>query len=264
MMLIVGERINTSRKEIREAVEKKDAAFIFNSAKRQVDSGARFVDVNCGTNVDTELDDLIWMIKTIQKDEAIPLCVDSPNVEVIKEALKIVKGKAMINSITAEKARYENILPFLRESDADIIALTMDEKGMPNTKEERFELATIIMEICQEYGISKDRLYFDPLVRPVATEQNQAVEVLGSIKMMADLNLKTIMGLSNISYGLPNRRLINRTFLSMSCASGLSGCIIDPLDMNMMSAVRASEAIIGNDEYAMRYITAFRENKLTV
>lgn len=261
-MLIIGERINTSRPAIKKAVESKDESFILDEALRQIEAGASMVDVNCGTSMDKELEDMMWLVKTIQKSQDIRLCLDSPNLEVLKEAIGIHKGPAMINSITAEKSRYEKILPICKKYNSSVIALTMDEKGMPQTAQERFEIATIIMEICQQYGISKDKIYFDPLTRPASSEQKQAQEFLDAIKLIKELGLKTIAGLSNISYGLPKRRLLNKTFLSMACASGLDACIIDPLDQSLMSAISASQAILGQDEYCRDYIKAYREGKL--
>lgn len=261
-MMIIGERINTSRPDIKEAVKAKDENFILNEAREQMKHGASVIDVNCGTSLEQEWDDMKWLITTLQGNIDVSLCIDSPNADVLRKALKIHKGRAMINSITAEKARYEKILPFCKDSDCLFVALTMDEKGIPNTAKERFEIATIIMEICQEYKILKDRIYFDPLIRPVSAEQIQGREVLHAIQLMKEIGLKTIAGLSNISFGLPNRRLINRTFLSMAYAYGLDACIVDPLDAALMSSVRASSAILGHDQYSMGYITAYREKKL--
>lgn len=262
IMFVVGERINTSRTSIKEAVESKNEDFILAEARNQIEAGATMVDVNCGTSMGKELEDMLWLIETIQKEGDTPLCIDSPNIEVLKEALKVHKGKALINSITAEKSRYEKVLPICKGNDCLIVALTLDERGMPKTAQERFEIATIIMEICQNYGISKDRLYFDPLIRPISAEPDQAREVLLAIKLIKEINLKTIAGVSNISFGLPNRRLINRTFLSMAYAYGLDACIVDPLDKSLMSSFLTSRALLGQDQYSMGYISAYREKRL--
>jgi len=261
-MLIIGERINTSRPDIKRAVETKDANFIQEEVRRQKEAGALMIDVNSGSNPDTEVDDMLWLIDIIQEAAEIPLCIDSPNFAVLEQAMRSARGRALLNSVTAEKSRYEKILPICKEFDCDIICLTMDEKGMPATSKERFEIATIMMEICSKYQISKDRLYFDPLVRPVSSEQGQAMEFLGAIKMMKSLGLKTIAGLSNVSFGLPKRRLLNRTFLSMACSYGLDACIVDPLDSTLMSAITASSAILGHDDYCMEYLGAYRGGRL--
>jgi len=261
-MLIIGERINSSRPDIKDAIARRDAQYLIDEAARQAEAGASYIDVNCGTSLTKETEDMKWLISTIQGALDVRLCIDSPNPSVISEALAIHKGQAIVNSVTAEKARYEKVLPFCKDTDALIVALTMDEKGVPHTAKQRFENATIIMEICQEYGIAKERLLFDPLIRPVSAEQGQAQEILEAIRMIKEIGLKTVAGVSNISYGLPARRLINRTFLCMAYAYGLDACIIDPLDHGLMSVVSASRAILGDDAYSMGYINAYREKKL--
>lgn len=261
-MLIIGERINTSNPAIKKAVQEKDRDFIRSEAQKQIEAGASMVDVNCGTSLDKELEDMLWLINTIQEKKDISLCIDSPDAAVLKEALRIHKGRAMVNSITAEKSRYEKILPLCKDHDCFLIALTLDEKGMPETAQDRFELATIIMEICEQYGIPKDRIYFDPLVRPISSEQKQAKEFLGAIKLIKELGLKTIAGLSNVSFGLPKRQLLNKTFLPMALAFGLDACIIDPLEDSLISTLLASSAILNQDEYCMRYLKTYREGKL--
>jgi len=262
LMLIIGERINTSRNGINEAVKRRDSSFIVNESRKQIEHGASIVDVNCGLSMEKELEDMLWLIDTIQAGQEVPLSIDTPNGRVLKEALSVHKGRAMVNSITAEKARYEQILPIIKDSDCQIIALTMDEKGVPKTAQERFEIATIIMEICQGYGIKRDRLYFDVLIRPLSAEQPQALEALKAIRMIKEIGLKTIAGLSNISFGLPNRSLINRTFLTMACEAGLDACIADPLDTGLISSIITTDVIINADEYAMKYINAFRAGRL--
>lgn len=262
MITVIGERINTSRQAIRDAVKRRDAVMIADEAERQMDAGAAIIDVNCGTSLDKELDDMLWLIATIQAKREIPLCLDSPSADVLGEALKSHKGTAIVNSISAEKARYEKLLPLVAGSDCSIVALTMDERGMPKTAEDRFQIAQTITAVCEERGVSKDRLFFDPLVRPVSSEHGQGPEVLKAIRLIGETGLRTVIGLSNISFGLPNRRLLNRTFLAMACAAGLSACIIDPLDSFLMSSLTASAALLGQDEYSMNYIGAFREQRL--
>lgn len=261
-MLIIGERINTSRPAVKKAVEARDKDFILSEVRRQLEAGASMIDVNCGTDLDKESEDMAWLIKTIQNNYDIPLCIDTPSVKVLGEALKIHRGRAMVNSITAEKPRYEEALALVKKYDSLLIALTMDEKGMPETAQDRFEIATIIMEICQHCRISKERLYIDPLVRPISSEPKQAREFLEAIKLIKELGLKTIAGLSNISFGLPKRSLLNRTFSAMAFSYGLDACIIDPLDNRLMATLKTSSALLGQDDYCKEYISAYRQAKL--
>ncbi len=265
-MLIIGERINSTKEKIKEAIAAKNAAFIALTARAQVEAGADYIDVNCAVTSGSELQDMDWVLSVIQseiKDACI--CIDSPSYLAIGAGLKAYhsKGRLMINSISGDEARIKSILPLAIEHDTKLIALTMDEKGMPNTSRERFEAAKKIYERVRKDGFNIENLYFDPLIRPIATEPDQAIEFLKSIPLIKSLDgAKTACGLSNVSFGLPDRRLINATFLSMAIREGLDAAILDPLDKSIISALRASEALLGKDEYCGGYIRAFREGKL--
>ena len=168
----------------------------------------------------------------------------------------------MINSITGEEARIKRILPLAKIYNASLIALVMDDRGMPNTAEERLELVRKMSDRVKKEGFSADKLYFDPLIRPIATEPHQAKEFLKSLPMIKGLGVKTICGLSNVSFGLPARKAINSAFLAMAIEAGLDAAILDPTDKIMASSLRASRALMGLDEYCAEYIKAFRDGKL--
>lgn len=263
-MLIVGERINTSRKDIRPAVERKDREFIQKEAKLQVDAGAGMVDVNCGTRVKEEAEDLEWLVKTVQEAVSVPLCLDSPNPEALERALAAHKGKALVNSITLEKERIEKILPLIKKDDSRVVALTMDERGMPNDTKTRVEIAGKLLKVLEGEGIKREDIYFDPLVRPLGTDPGQSLVVLETIRAIMEKfsGAHTFCGLSNISFGLPLRPLLNRNFLTMAMLMGLDSVMIDPLDKHMMANLRASLALLNKDEFSLEYITAFREGRL--
>jgi 5-methyltetrahydrofolate--homocysteine methyltransferase len=195
----------------------------------------------------------------------VSLCIDSPNYRAIERALKVYNGggKLMINSITGDEERIKTIMPLARDNNAKLIALTMDESGMPDTAEDRFRIAKKIFERVTGDGFRAEDIYFDPLVRPIATEPKQAYEFLRSIPMIESLGkVNTICGLSNVSFGLPNRKVINAAFVSMAANSGLDAAILDPTDKYVVSAITASMALLCNDEYCAEYIRAFREGKL--
>jgi len=262
-MLIIGERINTSRERIRKAVEEKDTAFIQEEAKRQVEAGANMLDVNCGTSLEKEPEDLAWLVKTVQEAVDVPLCIDSPNPEAIEKALPLHKGKALINSVTLEKTRYEKILPLAKKFNASIVALTLDEQGLPETAEDRFRIAKKILDVTNSYGINADDIYFDPTIKPLSSSPMQAKEFLDGIKLIKGLeHVKIIGGLSNISFGLPERSLLNSVFLTMARSVGLDAAILDPLDITTASAISASDVILGQDNHCKNYLTAFRKGKL--
>lgn len=265
-MLIIGERINSTRARIREAIKERDAAHILKEVRLQLAAGARYIDVNCAVTSGDELQDMDWVMSVIQSEVPdVSICIDSPSYLAIEKGLKVYSagGSLIINSITAEDSRIDNVLPLAIKHKTKLVALTMDEKGMPNTAAERFEIARHIFERVRKDGFNTDDLYVDALIRPISTEPEQAKEFLKSIKMIKTLgNVKTICGLSNVSFGLPNRGLINSIFLAMAMSEGLDAAIIDPTEKHMSLSLAASNALLGADEYCGEYIRAFREGKL--
>lgn len=255
-MIVIGELINTSRKAIAPAVESRDAAFIQDIAKKQVDAGATYVDVNAGTRVYDEPEALTWLVETVQAAVDTPLCIDSPNPKAIKAALKVHKGQAMINSITAEKERYEEILPLVVEHKARIIALCMDDTGMPETAEQRLAIVDELAKGLMDAGVKLEDIFFDPLVKPISVNTTFGNEVLETIKQIHKKypGVHTTCGLSNVSFGLPNRKLLNQAFLVMCMANGMDSVILDPLDRNIMSLLVASDALVGRDDYCINYL----------
>lgn len=264
-MIIVGERINSSRKAIAPAVAARDERFISEEALKQKAAGALYIDVNCGTMIDEEPECLEWLVKTVQETNQEALCsLDSPSPVALERALKVHRGKPLINSITGEKERLERILPLVRDYKTAIVALAMDDQGMPETAEERFAIAARLVTHLTQAGVNLDDIYLDPMVRPVSTGGQYGRVVFETIqKINREFpGVHTICGLSNISYGLPARKLINHTFLIMAMMAGLDAAILDPLDKRLMSLLHAAEVLLERDEYALNYITAFREEKL--
>ncbi len=262
-MLIIGEKINTSLCGVEEAVKTRNKDFIQNLAKKQVDSGADVLDVNVGTRIHSEVEDMKWMVGIVQEVVNVPLCVDSPRPEAIEVGLAECKGKAMVNSITAEKKRMEELLPLLERFGCKIIALTMDDRGIPEDTERRYEIADKLIGALTKAGISLSDIYIDPLVRPVSTDSSSGLIVLKSIKkiMSSFEHVHTICGLSNISFGLPKRDVLNKSFLLLAMSMGLDSAILDPLDREMMGMIRAGEVLLDKDEYCLKYLTSFREGK---
>ncbi|MFH1189560.1 MAG: dihydropteroate synthase [Candidatus Omnitrophota bacterium] len=265
-MLIIGERINSTRTKIFEAIKARDAAHIAKEAGAQIAAGAGYIDVNCAVTAGDELQDMDWVISVIQS--AAPeanICIDSPNYLAIERGLKVCKPKGglFINSITAEDSRIDKILPLAIKHRTKLVALAMDAGGMPDTAAGRFEIAKRIFDRVKRDGFDTNDLYIDALIRPISTEPAQALEFLKSLKLIKALgNVKTICGLSNVSFGLPDRGLINSIFLSMARAEGLDAAIIDPTEKHIASSLAASRALLGEDEYCAGYIKAFRDGKL--
>ena len=263
-MLIVGERINTTRKSIDAAVEARNAELIRNEALRQKEAGADLIDVNAGTRLKTELADMEWLVNLVQEATDSRLCIDSPNPAAIEVGLKLVKQKALVNSITGEEERIRTIMPMVKDHEASVVALTMDESGMPRTGEDRNRIAHKIIDMIVKYDIPMDDIYFDPLVQPVGSNPDQGLAVLEAMKLIRTSfpDAHIICGLSNISFGLPDRKLLNRTFLPMAMNAGIDAAIMDPTDRSMMSILMASCALLAQDEFCLRYIRTWRQGKL--
>ncbi len=263
-MLVVGERINATRTSIAEAIVSRDVDLIQREAKLQLDAGAQMLDVNAGSGRGSEPQDLGWLVEVAQQATELPLCLDSSDPQALRAALMVHKGTALVNSVTAEKHRLEATLPLVKEHEADVIALTMGDRGMPAGVDDRLELVRHLTEQAVQAGIALERVYVDPLVRPLATEQPQAAYVLETVRRIKDElpEAKVICGLSNVSFGLPARALINRTFLVLMMQAGMDAAIIDPTQPEMMEAILASSAIAGEDEFCLLYIQAARAGRL--
>lgn len=263
-MLIIAERINASRKYIAQAIATENVAFIQDEARAQDQAGADFIDVNAGTFVGEEAEKLKWVIEAVQEVTEKPLCLDSPDPAVIKAVAPLVKKTPMVNSITLEPDRLAGILPLVAEHKAKVIGLCQSEDAMAETADEKLKMAGQLVEKVTGAGIPLEDLYIDPLVYPLSTNPQSAVATLQAIRLIMDAfpGVHTTCGLTNVSHGLPCRKLINRTFLICAIASGLDSAILDPTDSQLYSAIKAAVAVNGKDHYCMEFITAFRAGKL--
>jgi 5-methyltetrahydrofolate--homocysteine methyltransferase len=259
-MLIVGELINASRKAIGAAIKDKDKAAIQKVAADQHENGAHFIDVNAGIFVGEEADYLKWVVQSVQEAVDAPCCIDSPDPKVIEAALSVHKGTAMINSISLEKERYEALLPVVAGTDLKVIALCMSDKGMPETVDARMAIADELVNGLVQKNVTVENIYVDPLVQPLSTNNTYGVEFLNAVEkiMTTFKGIHTMCGLSNISYGLPERKFMNQTFMTMAIAKGLDGAIVNPLDKRMMACIITAEALAGRDNYCMNYLKAYR------
>jgi 5-methyltetrahydrofolate--homocysteine methyltransferase len=267
-MRIIGEKINGTRKAVAKAIVERDAAFIQNLAKKQVEAGAHWLDINAGTPSDREADDLSWLIQLVQSVTDVPLCLDSANPEALRAVVKEVKKPPIINSISGEAARLNGILPIVAENGCEVIALCMDDKGIPATVEARIEVIRKIFVETRHVGIPDGKVYVDPLVMTIATNIAAGQITFNTMRAVrAEFPQAHIScGLSNISFGLPVRALINRTFLVLALEAGMDTAIIDPNDRELQAAMRAADLLLGRDKHCLNYTRAFRagllENKV--
>jgi len=257
---IIGEKINGTRRRVAQAIEGRDAAFIQDLAVRQVEAGSDWLDVNTGTYPDREADDLIWLVQTIQAVVDVPLCLDSANPQALAAAIEAVERTPMINSISGEPQRLEGILPLVAEHGCPVIALAMDDKGIPETTEGRMEAIRKVIAVTRAIDVPDEKVYADPLAMAIATNTDNALITLDTMRAIRREfpDVRLTVGLSNISFGLPARSYINRVFLTLALAAGLDSAIIDPLDRELRAVLVAAELVLGRDRYCLNYTRAYR------
>lgn len=265
-MIIIGELINGTRKAVKQAIADKDADFIADLAKKQSEAGATFIDCNPGTTGDAEITDIEWLVNLVQGVTDKPIAFDSPNPLALRRAVEVYKGSAMpmINSITLEQERIQNTLPIIAESGANCVALALGDDGMPCMAGQREATAKKLIDMLLGAGLTQERIYLDPVIAPLGTDNSAGLQVLQAVRAIkADYpQVHLTAGMSNISFGLPVRKLMNRVFMAICMSAGLDSAICDPLNMDLMAEITAAEALLGRDEWCMGYITAFRAGKL--
>jgi len=264
MFEVIGERINTSRKLVQAAVAERDADYIIDDVKKQQTAGANFIDVNAGARIGHETEDMRWLINTIQPIATVPLSLDSPDPAVLEMAFKMVEKTPMINSISLEKERYDAMMPFLEGKDCKVIALCMDDSGMPGSFDDIVERAVTLVESLNKIGIPTDAIYIDPLVQPISTDIAKGVMVLDAVRTIK-AKFPTVHitgGLSNISYGLPQRKIINRTFVALMMDAGMDSAIMDPLDCKIMASIKTADMLLGHDDFCGNFLKGVRSGAI--
>jgi len=262
-VLIIGELINCTRTKVGEAAQKRDADFFKEIARKQVQAGAGMLDVNGGLP-GREMEILPWLVNVVQEAVGIPLCLDSADPAALRRALPLAKQRAMINSITDEAARRQALLPLLKEFRPKVVALCLGEAGPPNTVDDRVSTAARLVDRLTAEGLALEDIYVDPCVLPISTgaEHGKAlVEATGLIKARYP-GVHVSEGISNVSFGLPARKLLNQVLLVLLMAQGLDAAIVDPCDPQLMMNIRAAEALLARDEFCAHFIQAFRDGKL--
>lgn len=260
-MKIIAEKINGSRRRVARAIAERDAGFIRDLAARQAEAGADWLDVNAGTNASREPDDLAWIIETIQHSVDVPLCLDSANPQALSAAMRLVERTPMINSITAQSQRLKEILPVVVERGCPVIALAMDDTGISESSERRLTAARKVMTALRGSGVPDSHVYLDPLAMTLATNTVNARVTLDAMRAMAGEfpEVHMTLGLSNISYGLPARSYINRTFLVLALEAGLECAILDPLDRQLRAMLLSAELVLGRDRHCLNFTRAYRD-----
>lgn len=264
-MQIIGEKINSTLNSVGKAIAERDAEFIEKLAIQQTEAGADWLDLNAGTNPRDEAEDLVWLIRTTEKVTDLPFCLDSPNPEILEIAINTVSKTPIINSITLEPFRLEGILPLVAKHDCKVIALALDSKGRGSEDVgDRLRNVRQLIEETRRAGVSDDDVYVDAILTPIGinTKNGQiGIQTIDSIHTEFP-NVHVSAGLSNVSFGLPGRSLLNRAFLTLALSAGLDCAIMDPLDRELMGAMLATQALLGRDPFCRSYTTSFKQGRI--
>jgi len=263
-MIIIGEKINGSIPSVAEAIARRDSEFIKERARAQAEAGATFIDCCASVPEAEEVETLKWMIDCIQEVTDLPISVDSPSADVLIEAYKFCKRPGLFNSVSGEGDKIDKIFPVMAQPENkgwEVIALLSDDTGIPKCAADRLRVFDKIMAKAKEYGIAPNRIHIDPLVEMLCTSENGIetnTEVISTVREKYP-TIHITAAVSNISFNLPVRKMLNLGFTVLAMNAGLDSAILDPTNRDMMGLIYATEALLGLDDYCMEYISAYRE-----
>jgi 5-methyltetrahydrofolate--homocysteine methyltransferase len=263
-MIIIGEKINGTIPAVAEAIQAKNREFIRDLALRQQDAGADYLDVAAGVRSDEELDTLEWLVEIVENTVETPICLDSPNAATLAAIVPSIKRPGIINSVSGEAGKCGIIYPLAAQTDWKIIVLTCDDSGIPQEAEKKAQIGCSLIEKAAEHGIEEGRLFIDPLVLALSAVNNALAGFTESIREIRKKHpgVQFTSGLSNISFGMPARKYINRFFLAFAIEAGMDSAIMDPTGKEMCAALLAAEALLGRDRYCRNYNRAYRAGRL--
>ncbi|NLI53116.1 MAG: dihydropteroate synthase [Clostridiales bacterium] len=263
-MLLIGEKLNGFIPSVGKAILARDETLLRDLAVRQEEAGADYLDVCAGGDSEAEAESLLWLARLAEDATSLPLCVDSPNPSVLAYVLPQLKREGIVNSVSMESGKIETLFPLIAETGWKVVALLCSNAGVPQSAKGRLDLFEQIFNAAKQYGIAESRLLIDPVVHTLSTDEDALKTFAACAREIRarSASIHVVSGLSNISFGLPARPLVNHAFLVLAMQAGMNAAIMDVLDREMVGLVHATNALLGEDEYCMDYITAFRENRI--
>lgn len=260
-MIIIGEKINGAIPSIAEAIKNRDRKLIQKRVIDQEAAGADYLDVCAGTSPEEEYDALCWLVDVVQEVAEKPICIDSPDPHMLAKVFPRLEKPGLINSISLEGDKCETLLPLLKEnSQWGVVALCCDGSGIANKAADKISNAFTLIEKAAEYGVTPERIHIDPLVLALSAVNDSAIQFLEAVRRIKERypTVSVTAALSNISYGMPVRRLVNVNFLALAMEAGLNSVIADPLNRDIIGTIYATEALLGKDRLCRRYNKAYR------
>lgn len=264
-MIVIGEKINGTRKRVAQAIQERDVGFIRDLALRQFEGGAIYLDINAGTLPNREPEDMVWLVQTVQ--EAAPdaiLCLDSANERALHAGIRTAAKTPMVNSLSGEQFRIRGVLPLACQFKTELIVLALDDNGIPGTSEGRLEIVRRLTAMTREGGLPDEKLFIDPLVMAIATGTENGNVTLETCRKIRDEfpEVHLTCGLSNISFGMPLRSILNQAFMVLLAQAGMDSVIIDPEERDLRGIMMAAETLLGKDRHCMNFNRAFRAGKI--
>lgn len=261
--VIIGERINpTGKKKLANALKMNDLGYLLEEAKRQVEAGAHLIDINVGAPGINQKEMLPEAIKIVTAELDIPICIDSSDPAALEAALKVCPGRPLLNSTTGEDKILDAVLPLAKEYNVPVIALTLDERGIPKDSETRVQIAEKILNRAVKLGIAPEDILIDVLVMPVGVDTETIKVTFDTARRISDeLGLNIVVGGSNVSHGLPDRKVINTTFFALGAMCGMTAYITDPTIIELSQTITTIDLLLGKDEWAANYISFYRKKE---
>jgi len=260
-LFIIGEKLNSSRRSARRLLENRDRESLIVSAREQISGGAACIDINTSMLMEDEEDALIWAARQLTEELRVAVSLDSPDIELLMRAAPVFGKMSVLNSLTSDKDMIARALPLLAETGAAAVVMLKTGEGIPGTVDERIHLADMVAGMIEVSGIEPQRIYFDPIISPLATSEGGMEVSLETIRLLNRefTDFHRIIGLSNVSYGMPLRRLFNRTFLAMAISCGIDALICDTTDSRLMESLNAATALTGKDPGCRDFLKYYRK-----
>ena len=260
-MIIIGEKINGSIPRTAAAITDRNEKYIRSLAKKQAAARANYLDVCASVSPEKELETLKWLIDLVQGETDIPICLDSPNAGVFRDAIGLCKKPGLINSVSMEGDKIDQVFPVIAGTPWNVVTLLCDNSGIPQSSGQRINVFREILKKAESYKIDPSRLYVDPVVEMLCTSEDGIAKITETIRAVREIcpSVHITSGASNISYNLPMRKFINRGFIILCMGAGMDSAIIDPTNEDMLALIYAAEALLGRDEMCMDYISAYRD-----
>ncbi len=260
-MIIIGEKINGAIPSVAKAIAEKDETFIKELAKSQAEVGSTYIDVCASVDSEIELETMKWLIDLVQEATDTPIAIDSPDAGICAKCIEFCNKPGLVNSVSMEGDKVDVVFPIIADTKWECVGLLCDDTGIPQTGEKRLEVFAALMEKAKSFNIDPARLHIDPLVEMLCTAEDGINTIMGVMREIKRQypTIHVTGGASNISFNLPARKFVNQAFLIMAMGAGMDSAIINPLHKHMMGLIYATEALMGNDEYCMEYISGYRE-----